>query len=649
MSLAVNWPGYVHVFLQLENSVGNANSFSYADVECSFKDQLVYGSWFYTYCLTLLIVPILMMVALVSLYVLSVAVCKQKKRKTGSCCGGNGHTLNIVHGGADDGNNTHGTNKNRLNKQLSLRSRLINICVIVMYLMWSWCSLTILQVIFDCNDKGDGVKRLAFDLEQICYVGHHRIFLYLAAIPGFICYIIGAPILVALILWRIRNQLGDPEVLARYGFLLAGYRRERYYWEIVIMARRFCVVFVAVALDNIIHLQLAVSSLTCLMFLIIHVTYKPYATDEATLLSRLNAAFSQTMGDRDRHIQDISNQVEMIHLSNNKNGNSNFDDDGGNSNQHHRRDHSHGLLREVGSAIIQDQLSSSTGQSLSSHTRSSSTSSSTSSSSSSFSSSSSKTRGALVHLRRSSLPKITARTIAAYGEKVYKVEMYALVTNYFTFYLALFLAGDHNFVRSTAWSNVVGGALIIGNVVFVVYYIHEYKTTFVNKVTREKRNLKMIANALKGRAVNGWKYLKKNKPPVDSTMSIRIDANMITTINALRVSIDKEKYNRNSKHETESGGGSSNKSSSSKEDRSMGDGVASMNELGLTIGERILPEGYEEYCDSTSGFFFWVNTNTGESTWEPPDGMIGADPNPSVVESQNQLETETSHQNPLHY
>ena len=39
MSLAVNWPGYVHVFLQLENSVGNANSFSYADVECSFKEK----------------------------------------------------------------------------------------------------------------------------------------------------------------------------------------------------------------------------------------------------------------------------------------------------------------------------------------------------------------------------------------------------------------------------------------------------------------------------------------------------------------------------------------------------------------------------------------------------------------------------------
>ena len=59
MALAVNWPSYVHVFLQLESNVGNANSFSYSDVECSFKKHLVFGSWFYTYCLTLLIVPML--------------------------------------------------------------------------------------------------------------------------------------------------------------------------------------------------------------------------------------------------------------------------------------------------------------------------------------------------------------------------------------------------------------------------------------------------------------------------------------------------------------------------------------------------------------------------------------------------------------
>ena len=65
------------------------------------------------------------------------------------------------------------------------------------------------------------------------------------------------------------------------------------------MGRRFCVVLAAVALDSMLLLQLAVSSLICLLFLLAHIYYKPYATDEATLLSRLNAAMSQTLGDQD--------------------------------------------------------------------------------------------------------------------------------------------------------------------------------------------------------------------------------------------------------------------------------------------------------------------------------------------------------------
>ena len=39
LSLAVNWPYHVHVFLQFESSMGNANSFTFADVECAFQDH----------------------------------------------------------------------------------------------------------------------------------------------------------------------------------------------------------------------------------------------------------------------------------------------------------------------------------------------------------------------------------------------------------------------------------------------------------------------------------------------------------------------------------------------------------------------------------------------------------------------------------
>ena len=175
-----------------------------------------------------------------------------------------------------------------------LCSQLINICIITMYLVWSWCSLCILQVMFDCSDKGDGqgVRRLSFDVKEVCYRPGtaHRTFLIFVGMPGFLVYVVGAPLAVGTILFRVRNRLGDQIVLNRYGFLLAGYRREKFYWEIVVMARRFCVVLAVVALDSMLELQLAVCSLVCLIFLVLHVVYSPYASDEATLLSRLNVA-----------------------------------------------------------------------------------------------------------------------------------------------------------------------------------------------------------------------------------------------------------------------------------------------------------------------------------------------------------------------
>ena len=48
--------------------MGNANSFSFADVECAFSGSLVLGSWFYTYCTLLMVMPALMAGILVCFY-----------------------------------------------------------------------------------------------------------------------------------------------------------------------------------------------------------------------------------------------------------------------------------------------------------------------------------------------------------------------------------------------------------------------------------------------------------------------------------------------------------------------------------------------------------------------------------------------------
>ena len=52
-------------------------------------------------------------------------------------------------------------------------------------------------------------------------------------------YSIGFPLLVAIILWRIKNKLSDPSVLQYFILLYQGVRHERYYWELVNMFRKF--------------------------------------------------------------------------------------------------------------------------------------------------------------------------------------------------------------------------------------------------------------------------------------------------------------------------------------------------------------------------------------------------------------------------
>jgi hypothetical protein len=499
--------------------------------------------------------------------------------------------------------------------------------------------LCILQVIFDCSDKGDGngVRRLSFDIKEVCYSPGtpHRTFLMFVGVPGFLVYVVGAPSAVGTILFRVRNRLGDQVVLNRYGFLLAGYRREKFYWEIVVMARRFCVVLGAVALDSVLELQLAVCSLVCLVFLVLHVVYSPYATDEATLLSRLNVALSAQLASQHASFEESQRQ---------RNGSKEGKMEGGGEssfvnpmgararsasgslekNSRHFRGHTSGLLKlhapELTSAnhvpglslVLQQRLQLQGGNG----------------------SGGGGAKKAVVGVsvgvgavgweaqqRRTAnvhtIPRATARTVAAYGKKVSTVERNALVANYITFYLALFIAGDAGLMH--VWSDLVGIIVIATNVAFMIYFIVKYRSTFVQKLRKEKRNAKLVINALSNRATLIWEILKKEKPPVRSADSIRIDSLTRSESRARMVSGCEH-------HHISSGGGGG-------DENGVGGGESIGIELSSITGERILPDGFEEYFDKESGFFFWVGQD-GTASWDPPQGMVGANPNPSAADDR---------------
>lgn len=52
-------------------------------------------------------------------------------------------------------------------------------------------------------------------------------------------YAIGFPVVVLIILFKIKNKLSDPRVLSYFILLYQGLRHERFYWELVNTFRKF--------------------------------------------------------------------------------------------------------------------------------------------------------------------------------------------------------------------------------------------------------------------------------------------------------------------------------------------------------------------------------------------------------------------------
>ena len=91
-------------------------------------------------------------------------------------------------------------------------------------------------------EEGDHDSYLQSDLNLPCYDGIHWVMLMFVGLPCLIVYVLGFPLGTYHVLYKNRNNWMDDSVMYRYGMLMAGYRHKIFYWEIVITARKACMI-----------------------------------------------------------------------------------------------------------------------------------------------------------------------------------------------------------------------------------------------------------------------------------------------------------------------------------------------------------------------------------------------------------------------
>ncbi|CDW71577.1 UNKNOWN [Stylonychia lemnae] len=128
------------------------------------------------------------------------------------------------------------------------RSKIMSSLVIVLFLAHP----SIIQYMFyafKCKTI-EGQERLLEDLWVICWESQHEFWSYLVAFPSILVWGLGIPFFAFSILIKHRKRLEHQITKDKYGFLYRGFKKEFYYWEIVIMYRKIIIIFIAVFISN---------------------------------------------------------------------------------------------------------------------------------------------------------------------------------------------------------------------------------------------------------------------------------------------------------------------------------------------------------------------------------------------------------------
>jgi hypothetical protein len=129
---------------------------------------------------------------------------------------------------------------------------------------------------FKCIQLDENIKWLDADYRIRCGSASHFTHM-LPAILGIICYPIGIPLLLLILVCQQRTNLDHPLIEERLGFLYSSYKPTYFYWEIVEIVRKLlltsCIIFVGDGTAS----QVLVGLLVSIICLSMHLRLHPFA------------------------------------------------------------------------------------------------------------------------------------------------------------------------------------------------------------------------------------------------------------------------------------------------------------------------------------------------------------------------------------
>ena len=161
-------------------------------------------------------------------------------------------------------------------KMIDLNSRFVTTYIFIIFMVFPSITQKMVDQ-FNCQYYNNEY-RLRKDLQVYCYVGYQLYFTLGVALPGLLIYSIGIPAGVLYLMRLDKDKLETINVKQKFGFLINGYKRKFFYWEIILMYRKVLMIFISVFLNGIgLIVQALVMLIVLVIFIQINNLKRPFA------------------------------------------------------------------------------------------------------------------------------------------------------------------------------------------------------------------------------------------------------------------------------------------------------------------------------------------------------------------------------------